>query len=206
MSNLSPKVVHYSLQVKRSVLYGQSIHGRADDYAGTDTTASTISVALWHLLHKPDLYAHLHDELKTVMPDKESKPTLKQLESLPFLDACIKEGLRIACPPRGRLPRVVPSEGFRCHDQFFPAGVSVACNFCPGICLTLPTDSSFSSHILSTLRRKSLPRSYGISTRKVATRQCQRVGDVSVPILERHPCVHRPNVSLEYCTMAQERI
>lgn len=124
MSNLSPKVVHYSLQVKRFSPYGQSTHGRTDNFTGTDTTATTIAIGLWHLLHKPDIYARLHDELKTIMPEKDSQPTLKQLENLPFFDACIKEGLRIACPPRGRLPRVVPSEGFQVHDVFLPAGVS----------------------------------------------------------------------------------
>ncbi|KAF4960037.1 hypothetical protein F66182_18272, partial [Fusarium sp. NRRL 66182] len=95
-------------------------------FAGTDTTATTIAIGLWHLLHKPDIYARLHDELKTIMPEKDSQPTLKQLENLPFFDACIKEGLRIACPPRGRLPRVVPSEGFQVHDVFLPAGTFVS--------------------------------------------------------------------------------
>ncbi|PNP82141.1 hypothetical protein FNYG_04330 [Fusarium nygamai] len=92
-------------------------------FAGTDTTASTVAIGLWHLLHKPDLYARLRAELKTIMPDKDSQPTLKELESLPLLSACIKEGLRITCPPRGRLPRVVPPEGLQCNGVFIPPGV-----------------------------------------------------------------------------------
>ncbi|KAF4332213.1 cytochrome P450 monooxygenase [Fusarium beomiforme] len=94
-------------------------------FAGTDTTASTVAIALWHLLHKPDLYTRLRTELKTVMPEKDSQPTLKELESLPFLSACIKEGLRITCPPRGRLPRVVPPEGLQCNGVFIPPGTIV---------------------------------------------------------------------------------
>ncbi|KAG4290139.1 hypothetical protein FPRO06_02025 [Fusarium proliferatum] len=94
-------------------------------FAGTDTTASTVAIALWHLLHKPELYARLQAELKTVMPERDSQPTLKELESLPLLSACIKEGLRITCPPRGRLPRVVPPEGFQCNGVFIPPGTIV---------------------------------------------------------------------------------
>ncbi|KAH7183703.1 putative cytochrome P450 monooxygenase [Fusarium flagelliforme] len=94
-------------------------------FAGTDTTASTVAIGLWHLLHKPDLYARLRAELKTIMPEKNSQPTLKELESLPLLSACIKEGLRITCPPRGRLPRVVPPEGLQCNGVFIPPGTIV---------------------------------------------------------------------------------
>ncbi|KAL3584919.1 hypothetical protein FPOAC2_14700 [Fusarium poae] len=95
-------------------------------FAGTDTTASTVAIGLWHLLHKPELYSRLRAELKTVMPEKGSQPTLKQLESLPFLSACIKEGLRITCPPRGRLPRVVPPEGLQCNGVFIPPNTIVS--------------------------------------------------------------------------------
>ncbi|QPC76847.1 hypothetical protein HYE68_007599 [Fusarium pseudograminearum] len=95
-------------------------------FAGTDTTATTISVGLWHLFHQPDDYARLQDELKTIMPDVNSKPSLRELESLPFLEACIKESLRLACPPRGRLPRVVPSEGLEVNGFRIPAGCVVS--------------------------------------------------------------------------------
>ncbi|KAF5633095.1 cytochrome P450 monooxygenase [Fusarium tjaetaba] len=94
-------------------------------FAGTDTTASTVAIGLWHLLHKPDLYARLRAELKTIMPEKDSQPSLKELENLPLLNACIKEGLRITCPPRGRLPRVVPPEGLQCDGVFIPPGTIV---------------------------------------------------------------------------------
>ncbi|KAK2025530.1 putative cytochrome P450 monooxygenase [Colletotrichum zoysiae] len=95
-------------------------------FAGTDTTAATITVGLWHLLHRPDLYARLRAELKTIMPEKDSQPSLRELESLPFLNACIKEGLRVACPIPGRLPRVVPPEGLNHNGLFIPPGTTVS--------------------------------------------------------------------------------
>uniref|UniRef100_A0A0D2XSL4 Cytochrome P450 n=1 Tax=Fusarium oxysporum (strain Fo5176) TaxID=660025 RepID=A0A0D2XSL4_FUSOF len=95
-------------------------------FAGTDTTATTASVALWYLMHQPDNYARLQDELKTVMPDVNSRPSLRELESLPFLEACVKESLRLACPIRGRLPRVVPPEGWEVKGVRLPGGTTVS--------------------------------------------------------------------------------
>ncbi|CEI66260.1 unnamed protein product [Fusarium venenatum] len=95
-------------------------------FAGTDTTAITVSFALWYLMHQPDNYVRLQDELKTVMPDVNSKASLRELESLPFLEACIKESLRLACPPRGRLPRIVPAEGWEVKGTKLPAGTVVS--------------------------------------------------------------------------------
>nr|BAD98713.1 putative cytochrome P450 monooxygenase [Fusarium graminearum] len=95
-------------------------------FAGTDTTATTVSVALWHLIHQPDDYARLQDELRTIMPDVNSGPSLRELESLPFLEACIKESLRLACPVRGRLPRIVPPEGLEVNGFRIPARTVVS--------------------------------------------------------------------------------
>ncbi|VTO83337.1 unnamed protein product [Fusarium graminearum] len=95
-------------------------------FAGTDTTATTVSVALWHLIHQPDDYARLQDELRTIMPDVNSGPSLRELESLPFLEACIKESLRLACPVRGRLPRIFPPEGLEVNGFRIPARTVVS--------------------------------------------------------------------------------
>ncbi|PKY05677.1 cytochrome P450 [Aspergillus campestris IBT 28561] len=72
--------------------------------AGTDTTAAALAVTLHHLLQQPDIYRRLQDEVRTVMPTPDSRPTVPELEALPFLNACVKEGLRISCPSRTRLP------------------------------------------------------------------------------------------------------
>ncbi|KAL6242183.1 hypothetical protein RBB50_010731 [Rhinocladiella similis] len=97
-------------------------------FAGTDTTASVISVGLWHLLQRPSLYKRLQQELAPVMPDINSRPSLEELESLPLLDACVKEGLRITCPVRGRSPRIVPPGGLQVGKVFLPPGTVVSNN------------------------------------------------------------------------------
>jgi cytochrome P450 len=58
-----------------------------------------------------------------VIPDINSKRSLLELESLPLLDAFIKECLRITCPVRGRLLRVVPLGNLQVGDVFLPSSV-----------------------------------------------------------------------------------
>lgn len=92
--------------------------------AGTDTTAAALAVTLHHLLQQPDIYRRLQDEVRTVMPTPDSRPTVPELEALPFLNACAKEGLRISCPSRTRLPRTVPASGWSFGGHYLPAGAS----------------------------------------------------------------------------------
>lgn len=92
--------------------------------AGTDTTAASLSLTLHSLIQQPDTYKKLQDEIKTVMPFLDSRPTIQALDTLPLLDACLKEGLRISSPVQCRLPREVPANGWNYKGRYFPAGVS----------------------------------------------------------------------------------
>ena len=92
--------------------------------AGTDTTAATLAVTLHHLLQDPVAYRRLQEEVQAVMPSLDSRPPIQDLDALPFLDACIKEGLRLTCPSRVRLPRSVPEGGWTFKGHYFPPKVS----------------------------------------------------------------------------------
>ncbi|KAJ5549251.1 cytochrome P450 [Penicillium frequentans] len=94
--------------------------------AGTDTTAAALAVTLHHLLQQPDIYRKLQDEVRTVIPTLDSRPTVPELDALPFLNACVKEGLRISCPSRTRLPRTVPANGWSFRGYHLPAGTEVS--------------------------------------------------------------------------------
>ncbi|KAJ5605341.1 cytochrome P450 [Penicillium lagena] len=94
--------------------------------AGTDTTAAALAITLHHLLQQPDIYRRLQDEVRTVMPTLDSRPTVPELDALPFLNACVKEGLRISCPSRTRLPRTVPTNGWSFGGYYLPAGTEVS--------------------------------------------------------------------------------
>lgn len=63
--------------------------------AGTVTTARTLSVMTFHILSDPLIKARLSEELTSVMEGYPLKPPRwSDLEKLPYLQACIKEGLR----------------------------------------------------------------------------------------------------------------
>lgn len=54
-------------------------------FAGTDTTATSMSTAVFHLLSNPDCLAKLKKELRDAIPEADKMPTLQQVEKLPYL-------------------------------------------------------------------------------------------------------------------------
>lgn len=63
--------------------------------AGADTTSSTLVALTYHVLSSPSIFTRLRKELESVMtsPDQPADP--KTLDGLPFLNALIKESLRL---------------------------------------------------------------------------------------------------------------
>lgn len=79
--------------------------------AGTETTGNTLSVFTYHVLSQPDVLAKLKAELqdaadKAGIRTSDDLMDCKTLERLPYLQACIKEALRLATGVSSRLPRV----------------------------------------------------------------------------------------------------
>lgn len=70
--------------------------GQVTVIAGTLTTAWALSVITYHLLTIPAVLQKLKVELATAIPDPSSPLPLSALEQLPYLTACIQEGLRSA--------------------------------------------------------------------------------------------------------------
>jgi len=65
--------------------------------ASGDTTAITLSAIFYHLMKYPQTYVHLQKELDDAATEgKISNPiTFKESQVLPYLQAVIKEALRI---------------------------------------------------------------------------------------------------------------
>ncbi|KAI8651058.1 hypothetical protein NCS57_01441500 [Fusarium keratoplasticum] len=95
-------------------------------FAGTETTARSISVAMFHLLRDKSLLQKLRDELSTVDKGPDGQWAYNQLETLPYLTGCVQEGLRLAHGPVVRLPRVSPNEALQYGDWLIPAGTPVS--------------------------------------------------------------------------------
>ncbi|KAK2030547.1 cytochrome P450 4A10 [Colletotrichum zoysiae] len=94
--------------------------------AGADTTAAALSIGIYWLAQSPNLWQQLQDELRPHMSAHKTFPRIESLATLPLLNAVLKEGLRVSCPIRGHMPRVVPSEGWNYKGIHFPPGSVVA--------------------------------------------------------------------------------
>ncbi|PQE06966.1 cytochrome P450 protein [Rutstroemia sp. NJR-2017a WRK4] len=86
--------------------------------AGSATTARVLDIITYYILANDDIHARLEGELKDVMtlwPDRV--PSWTELEKVEYLQAVIKEGLR--------LPRVFPNDALQYKTWTIPAGVPV---------------------------------------------------------------------------------
>ncbi|KAI1435761.1 cytochrome P450-like protein [Xylaria sp. CBS 124048] len=94
--------------------------------AGSDTTAITITVVTFYLLHNPAAYEKLVGEIRSRFSNVEEIRGGPALNSCHWLRACIEEGMRMSPPMPGMLPREVVAPGLRIGDNFFPEGVELA--------------------------------------------------------------------------------
>ena len=106
-----------------------SVHLRTEAQAimgaGTVTTAHLLAIVSFHLLNNPDVLAKMQEELKTVMPEKDSKPQWPQLEQLPYLAAIVNEGLRMSYGTTHRLQRISPDTALQFMEWTIPVGTPV---------------------------------------------------------------------------------
>lgn len=76
--------------------------------AGTETTAFSIAVNSFYLLHHPQILEKLRTEIIAAPNGEDGIPSLTTLEQLPYLSAVISEGLRLTYGVVTRLARVSP--------------------------------------------------------------------------------------------------
>lgn len=100
--------------------------GLANIFAGTDTTSVTLTLTILEIFCNNAIYTRLHDELRTAIPQSRGLIGLAELEALPYLTACIKEGLRFSTPVRSRLPRVSPPSGWEYNGFKVPGGTLIS--------------------------------------------------------------------------------
>ncbi|GBE80196.1 cytochrome P450 [Sparassis latifolia] len=85
--------------------------------AGVDTSSTTLSYLFWELSRRPDIMKQLQTELDDVMSDRKVIPDLSVLYRLPYLNAFIKEGLRLYSAAPSLLERIVPAAS-KIDDSF----------------------------------------------------------------------------------------
>jgi cytochrome P450 len=81
-------------------------------FGGVDTVGNTLMIGSHYLLQQPDKMLKLKTELSKAWPSlNDSDPKVRSLETLPYLNAVIKESLRMSSGVVSGLLRVVPSTG-----------------------------------------------------------------------------------------------
>lgn len=103
--------------------------------AGSDSTASALRIGLHFISTSPPVLERLLAELNAgIAAGKVSRPVIKDSEArqLPYLQACIKEGLRIHPPVSGLMAKRVPDGGARIEvdgvEKFAPGGTQIGWN------------------------------------------------------------------------------
>ncbi|KAI0120747.1 cytochrome P450 [Hypoxylon sp. NC0597] len=95
--------------------------------AGSDTSASTIRLVILYLLTNPTSYRKLQAEIEAgIAAGKVSTPIREgEAQRMPYLQAVIKEGLRIMPPAPGAFFKTVPPGGDVIDGKFIPAGTQI---------------------------------------------------------------------------------
>lgn len=99
--------------------------------AGSDTTAITLSACLYYLLRHSSSLSRLRTELEEAEREgRISRPiTFKEAQELPYLQAVIRETLRLHPATGLPLLRVVPSlPSFTVNGHVLPVGAEVGIN------------------------------------------------------------------------------
>lgn len=97
--------------------------------AGADSAATCVRMTMLYLMTSPRSYAKLRKEIHdAVRKGLVSSPVIRNQEAahLPYLQACIKEALRLWVPLNGLNTKVAPPEGARVNDVWIPGGTQVA--------------------------------------------------------------------------------
>ena len=99
-------------------------------FAGMDTTATGMRATLLYILSSPAIYLRLCREIRSRFP---LSPALNPIiadeaQDLPYLQACIKEGLRLFPPVTALRERLVPPHGDNICGFRIPPNVNVGLN------------------------------------------------------------------------------
>ncbi|KAJ2990879.1 hypothetical protein NUW58_g2738 [Xylaria curta] len=98
--------------------------------AGSDTSGIALSSILYHLIKYPRCMIALREEIDNSQRQGllSVRPTFKESSDMPYLQAVIKEAMRLHSSVALPYERVVPDGGATICGRFFPAGTVVGVN------------------------------------------------------------------------------
>ncbi|KXJ87122.1 cytochrome P450 [Microdochium bolleyi] len=98
--------------------------------AGSDTVACGLQSFVYHMIRHPTAWARARAEIDATLAGSDVIQ-YTDAQSLPYLQACIKESLRVFSPVPMTLPRVAPAGGLSIGDKAIPEGTIVS--VCPWV-------------------------------------------------------------------------
>jgi benzoate 4-monooxygenase len=94
--------------------------------AGAETTAIALTNILELLIKHPEKLATLREELSNVLHGDDVVAPYDSVKDLPYLKACLEEGLRLSPPTSSGLPRRTPPEGASIMGEWIAGDTSVS--------------------------------------------------------------------------------
>jgi cytochrome P450 len=127
VANTTPRSTTYPGRLLAAGLSDSEVKAQCKDliFAGTDSTGMNLATIMRSLVLHPDNYRRLRKEVdNNVALGADSQ----DVQALPYLNAVVKEGLRISMANPTRLPHVVPTGGWDFKEIYLPAGSIVGCS------------------------------------------------------------------------------
>ena len=95
--------------------------------AGSDTSAGTIRTVMLNILTNPTSYSKLRKEIADGIANGKVSSPIKDAEArqLPYLQAVLKEAMRLMPPASGAFFKTVPAAGDTIDGKFIPGGTQI---------------------------------------------------------------------------------
>ncbi|KAL7928364.1 cytochrome P450 [Trichoderma chlorosporum] len=107
--------------------------------AGSDTTAISLTHAMYFLLKTPAALCRLREELEVALDGSQEVAKYANVKNLPYLHASINESLRLLPPVAFGLNRITPPEGLLIDGHWIPGNTLVG----------VPAYTAHRSHLFS---------------------------------------------------------
>lgn len=117
---------------EKVTMYHVVAMGLANINAGSDTTAISLAAIMYYLIRSPNVLDRLRTEVDENLPDHDflqgQALSFRQTRDMPYLQAVMKEALRMHSATGLPLWREVPAGGMAIGGYFFPEGSVLGLN------------------------------------------------------------------------------
>ncbi|KAF1913176.1 cytochrome P450 [Ampelomyces quisqualis] len=127
VANTTSKSTTYPGRLLAAGISDSEVKAQCKDlvFAGTDSTGMNLAIIMRSLTLYPEKYDKLKEEVNNNTPRGSDA---QDVQALPYLNAIVREALRISMANPTRLPHVVPVGGWTFRGIRFPAGSLVGCS------------------------------------------------------------------------------